>query len=251
MGDVENALKAFGLEDNEIKVYLALLDLHESTATKIAERTGLGRVHMYQITNRLIEKGIASYIIKNNVKFFFASDPTNLLNDIQAKQEKLKEVMPILIAKKNQIAEDTKVEIYRGREGVNAILKTILRDKKPYYFFGGIGESCNLFRLESTVFVKRADEAGIKGKILARKKDSFFIGRNEEFRYIPDNVVMTTTTWTWGRKTGIFVWKEPYYCILIDSEEIANSNKTTFDYLFDSAQIPSKVDRKSRLLRLN
>lgn len=249
MGDVENALKSYGLEDHEIKVYIALLELHETTVTKIAERTGLGRVHMYQITNRLIGKGLASYIIKNNVKYFSAADPANILKDIQSKQEQLKNILPILIAKKNQNTEDTKVEVYRGREGINTILKTILRDNKPYYFIGGIEESCTLFRLESIVFVKLAEEAKINGKILARKKDNFFIGRNEQYRYIPENVVLTTTTWIWGKKTGIFVWKEPYYCILIDSEEIALSNKATFDYLFNMAQKPSQSDRKNRMLR--
>lgn len=249
MDKVETALKAFGLEEQEIKSYLALLDLHESTATKIAERTGLGRVHIYQIINRLIEKGLASYIIKNNVKYFSASDPVNLLHELKSKQEKLNEVLPILIAKKNQNVEETKVEIYRGREGINTILKSIIRDKQPYYFMGGIEESCTIFKLESIVFVKRAEEGEIKGKILARKKDSFFIGKNEEYRYIPENVVMTTTTWIWGEKTGIFVWKEPYYCILINSEEISESNKATFNYLFELGQIPSKIDRKNRLIK--
>ncbi len=249
MEKVDSALKALGLEEQEIKVYLALLDLHESTVTKIAERTGLGRVHMYQITNRLIEKGHASYVIKNNVKYFSASDPINLLKDLQSKEEQLKDIMPILISKKNQYIEDTRVEIYRGREGINTILKTILRDNKPYYFMGGIEESCTLFRLESVVFVRRAQESKIKGKILARKKDSFFVGKNEEHRYIPENVVMTTTTWIWGKKTGIFVWKNPYYCILIDSDTIAESNKSTFEYLFATAQKPSKTDINNRLLR--
>ena len=249
MGDVENTLKALGLEEQEINVYLALLELHESNVTKIAERTGLGRVHMYQITNRLIGKGLASYVIKNNVKYFSAAEPINLLKDLQSKQEQLKKIMPILIAKKNQNVEDTKVEIYRGREGINTILKTILRDNKPYYFMGGIEESCTLFKLESVVFVKRAEEAKINGKILARKKDNFFIGKNEQYGYIPESVVLTTTTWIWGKKTGIFVWKEPYYCILIDSEEIARSSKATFDYLYNMAQKPSKIDRKNRLLR--
>ena len=90
MADAEEALRAFGLEGNEIKAYLALLDLHESTATKIAERTGLGRVHTYQIINRLIDKGLASYVVKNNVKYFSGADPLKLLNDLKSTQEKLK-----------------------------------------------------------------------------------------------------------------------------------------------------------------
>jgi len=39
-------LENLGLEEQEAKTYLASLDLGEATATRLAERTGLGRVHM-------------------------------------------------------------------------------------------------------------------------------------------------------------------------------------------------------------
>ena len=174
MTEIMNVLSKLGLEEQEIKVYLALLDLGEITATKIAERTGLGRVHIYQITNRLIRKGFASYIIKNNIKYFSAASPKTFLRDVSKLHEEIKEILPLLEARKNSTIPETKVEIYRGREGVNTIFKTILRDEKPYYFLGGIEESCRVFELESKIFVKRAEKIKIMGNILARKQDAFF-----------------------------------------------------------------------------
>ena len=57
MADEKQILIKNGMKEEEAKVYLALLDIGESTATKIAERTGIERVHTYQIANSLIEKG--------------------------------------------------------------------------------------------------------------------------------------------------------------------------------------------------
>jgi len=193
MTEINKILRQLGLEEQEVKTYLALLDLGESTATKLAERTGLGRVHMYQIVNRLIEKGLASYIVKNNVKYFSASDPEILLKDIQQKTQNLQKILPELKMRQKRFVPETKVEIYRGREGINTIFKMVLKDEKPYYIIGGAEEACTIFELENTVFVKRAEKLKLQGKTLARKKDKFFIGKNEEYRFIPEQLISSTT----------------------------------------------------------
>src|SRR3989344_4167761 len=133
MTEITQTLQKLGLEEQEVKTYLALLDLGESTATKLAERTRLGRVHMYQIVNRLIERGLSSYIVKNNVKYFSASDPEILLKDIQQKEQELQKILPELKARQKKPVPETKVEIYRAREGINTIFKMILKDEKQYF----------------------------------------------------------------------------------------------------------------------
>ena len=248
MTEITATLQKLGLEEQEVKTYLALLDLGEATATKLAERTGLGRVHMYQIVNRLIERGIASYIIKNNVKYFSASDPETLLKDIQQKEQDLQKILPELKARQKKLIPETKVEIYRGREGINTILKIILKDEKTYYILGGAQEACSIFKLENTIFVKRAEKLKLRGRILARKKDIFFIGTNEDYRFIPEHLISSTTQMLWGNKTAIFVWSEPYYAVLINNAEITKSNLSTFNYLWKSGEIPSKSDKNKRKL---
>src|SRR3989338_1272915 len=248
MTEITATLQKLGLEEQEVKTYLALLDLGESTATKLAERTGLGRVHMYQIVNRLIERGLASYIVKNNVKYFSASDPELLLKDLQQKEHDFQQILPELKARQRQFIHATKVEIYRGRGGINTILKMILKDQKPYYILGGAEKACSIFELENTIFVKRAEKLQLPRKILARKKDTFFIGTHEDYRFIPDHLISLTTQMLWGNKTAIFVWSEPYYAILIDNEEITKSNLSTFNHLWKQGELPSHSDESPRQL---
>lgn len=248
MAEIE-LLQKLGLESREAKAYLALLDLGESTATRLAERAGIGRVHMYQIISRLMEKGLASYIVKNNVKYFSAASPESLLKDLQQKEQDLQKVLPELIARQNKAAPETKVEVYRGREGINAILKTVLRDAKPYFLFGGAKEACIIFELENRLFVKRAEKLKLKGKILARKNDDFFIGKNEDYRFVPERLISSTTQMLWGSKAAIFIWSEPYYAILIDNEQVAKSSLSTFEYLWENGETPLKSDKKKRALK--
>ena len=53
------------------------------------KRVNLHRSRVYEAINRLTEKGLVSYVIKNNIKFFEATDPERLLSYIEEQKEKL------------------------------------------------------------------------------------------------------------------------------------------------------------------
>lgn len=248
MPKIKQILTKLGLEDQEAKTYLALLDLNEATATKLAERTGIGRVNMYQITNKLIEKGLISYIVKNNVKYFSSADPETLLKDLQEKEKELQKILPELKARQKLSIQETKVEVYRGKEGINTILKMILRNKKDYFMIGGAEECLKECKSNMRIFVKHGEKLRIKGKFLERKDAEFFVGKHEEYKFISKELIALTTLTIWNNKVATFVWTRPFYVILIENEQIAKSNLATFNYLWKTAEIPTKKDRNKRIL---
>ena len=252
MTELNNVLEQLGLEEPEVKAYLALLDLGESTATKISERAGLGRVHSYQILTTLIEKGLTSYIIKNNVKYFLAADPKTLLKSIQEKQQNLQKILPELKARQKLTQQDTSVEIYRGTEGLNTIFKMMLQDRQDYYMLGGGDQACSNPEFEAVlkIFLKRAEQAKVKGWVLERKDSKFYVAAHELYRFLAPEYFSSTTLTIWGNKVATFVWTKPYYAIVIENEEVAKSNLATFRYLWKNAQEPSKEDRKKRLMKM-
>ena len=66
----EKALRKFGLSDREIRVYIVLLELGEALASKIAQKTDTPRTLVYDILEKLLDKGVVSYVIKSNKKYF-------------------------------------------------------------------------------------------------------------------------------------------------------------------------------------
>jgi len=246
--DLNKVLQNYGLEEKEAKVYLALLKIGETTATRISEETDLDRTLMYQITNKLIEKGLVAYIIKNNVKYFSAADPEILIKNLKEKELDLKKALPNLKEIQKTIQKGIKIEIYRGRKGIKTIIDMNLREKKPYYFIGGVGEACKLFEVEFTIYCKRAEKLKMPGKILGRKEEELFISKNEEIRFLPEHMLSSTSQFIFGNKTIIFVWKKPYYAILIESDEIAKDNLLNFNYLWSIAEKPNVKEKEKRIL---
>jgi len=240
-------LMDLGLDENEAKVYLSLLKLKEATATKIAENAKLNRSNTYQILNKLIKKGLASYTLANNIKYFSPVDPEILLKELKEKEKELRKILPMLKKLYKEKIPETKVEVFKGRKGIRTVLKLILKDKKPYYILGGGEEACTIFEVENSAFLIEAEKLKIKGKILERKNAKFFIGKNEEFKYLPEDFFTLTSTTIWENKIAIFVWSKPYYAILIENEKIAKSWKSNFEFLWKIAKQPTKKDIKRRL----
>jgi sugar-specific transcriptional regulator TrmB len=63
----EKLLQEIGLAPTEISVYTALLKTGSAKVGVLIREVSLHRSRVYEAINRLIEKGLVSYIIKNNL----------------------------------------------------------------------------------------------------------------------------------------------------------------------------------------
>src|SRR3989338_38938 len=121
-------LKQVGLSEGEIKVYFALLELESSTVGRIIEKSGVPDSKIYMILEKLKEKGLASFVIKNNVKHFQASDPKNILRllterekAIRLQKKELEDKIIPEIEKRRKLTEDKQeAVVYESMEGLMA-----------------------------------------------------------------------------------------------------------------------------------
>ena len=84
-------LLKIGLTEGEAKIYVALLELGPSSVGPIKKRTKISHSNIYEILERLINKGIVTLIISNNIRIFQAVSPGNLSRFLDKKEEELHE----------------------------------------------------------------------------------------------------------------------------------------------------------------
>ena len=120
-------LRKIGLSEGEIKVYSALLDLGISPLNKVHEKTGIERRNIYDILNKLIERGLITYSVENKKRVFQISHPNKIIGYIEEKKHNLDETekeiikeIPSLTEKFNFKRPLINAEIYRGNEGVES-----------------------------------------------------------------------------------------------------------------------------------
>ncbi|MBW2981626.1 helix-turn-helix domain-containing protein, partial [Candidatus Woesearchaeota archaeon] len=139
---MEGVLKEFNLTDNEVKIYLTLLDLGSALAGEITTKTGIHRRNVYDSVERLIKKGLIGYISKNNRKYFKAANPNHFFSLLEEEKERLeqkeksfKSILPQLLLSKKLAKNKQRVTIFEGKKGLITILEDVIKTGKENLVF--------------------------------------------------------------------------------------------------------------------
>lgn len=144
-------LVKLGLTEGEASVYLALLESGPSTVGPIVKRAGVAYSNVYEILERLIKKGLVSFIIKSKTKHFQAAEPIGLHDYIEKKEKEIrneKRIVEKLIPELTQLSkmkgEKLLAEVFTGMKGLRTVYNKVLEgyeDGDDYAFFYDPSES--------------------------------------------------------------------------------------------------------------
>ena len=197
-------LEEIGLTKTEIKIYLALLELGQTTTTQIVRKANIHASKVYEFLDRLIQKGLASYVIKSNKKYFSASQPEHLRDFLRRKEKTLKEqkeevnkLIPSLNEIKKKGKNKINAEIYESLEGIKAVYEKILQTSKKeetVYVLGAPRIANELVEGFLLDWHKRRIKKGIKCKYIYDPDVRDFGKIREkmkltEVRYLPKGMV--------------------------------------------------------------
>lgn len=236
-------LKEIGLQENEISVYLALLELEEAVASELSQKTKLNRTLVYHLLGRLIGKGLVSYFIKNNTKYFRASDPHKLLEFLQEKENKITGIIPELLSLKKPRTEKPRIEVYEGKEGIKTILNILIRDKPKEWLGITSGRTYMVIPHFLDQWEKKRIKAGIRARAIVdpskegvkRAKELEKL-ENTEIRYFPKGGATPSHIWIWKNKVAIALITEDYPLgVVIENREVADRFKGFFEWLWNLA----------------
>lgn len=236
-------LEEFGLTKTEEKVYLALLKKGETTATDLIKKTQLHRTTVYDVLERLIEKGVVSFIIKNKVKNYSPASPSKFLdialeekNKAEEKIQKAEKIVKEIQEIKQNQKENSIVQVFIGEKGQRTIMDDIINQGKEFYVLGGGGTFSNSLPLYTKQWAEKRKKKKIKAKIIHTEKKEAPIWKLNEIRYLPKEYSFPSVNFIYGNKVAIFIHEEPLNMILIESEKVAKSYKNYFDLLWKIAK---------------
>lgn len=227
-------LRKIGLTDTEIKIYIELLSLGSTSAGKIVEQTSIYRKNLYDALNKLIEKGLVTYVIENKIKVFQAKEPDNLLRYIDDKKEELKEILPELNAKSNLITPEIESEIYRGTEGIKTILKECLNHKEVL-FIGATGDVENRLPYFWPQYNKKRIKMKSKWKLLLVNESKNKPITNSplyEYKVLPKILSGLNVIYIYGDRVANVLWLEKPLAFVIKHKTLANNYRKYFEYLW-------------------
>ncbi|MEI7960796.1 MAG: helix-turn-helix domain-containing protein [archaeon] len=248
-------LEDIGLTNSEAKVYIALLDLGETTVGPVAKKAEVAYSKIHLLLEKLIEKGLVSYIVKDKTKHFFAASPKKILEYLEKKRTdfekqalKTKSLITELEKKVKIPLDNERIELYEGVEGLSTIynegLDTI--DEKKETVVLGAGGGGALTNDQVNLFLKKVNQKRLKKKI------NYRLIYNETLRNDPEIIKWTKMPYTKvkflmndtpgsvnvrGDRTMIIYWhKDMPKVFFIKSQPVANSFRQYFEVIWNVAK---------------
>lgn len=247
-------LEKLGLSEKEAKVYLAALELAESSVQNIAKKAGVNRATTYVILEKLMGLGLVSTYEKNpstasgaRKTLFVAQDPKELINliegerrDIEAREKELKTNLNQLNAIFNQNRAKPIVRFFEGADGLEAMdrygLKYMHKNSEILYIMP-IDVIEKLFPTRRKAALGERVKMGIKSRVIythengpipgyqnkAELREGIFLPRDK----FPINATLSIYP-GWGIKLYHFSETNPYG-VVIEGKELAQNMKLFFD----------------------
>jgi len=237
--------------DKESKVYLALMELGSAKAVEIGKKTGLNRTSVYDFLEVLLRKGLISKYKMGSATYFNALDPKQLIRylerekeekikDIDKQKQRVAEIIPELISLQNIYTSRPKVQFFEGEKGVREAYEDTLTSKETILAYANVETMHsglpNFFpeyykrRTENKIFIraiiprnKLSHERALKNQ--QEMRDTRFLPE-ESMSFSPEINI-------YHNKILVASWKEKM-AILIESKELADLQKLTFNLLWDA-----------------
>ncbi|MEA3248099.1 MAG: helix-turn-helix domain-containing protein [Nanoarchaeota archaeon] len=180
--DLQKNLELLGLTKTESTIYLSLLKIGEATAVKLAKETSVHRRTIYDNLNILLKKGLVNFAIKNNVKYFKATNPLAFQGFLEEKEKILSNTLPSLNSFYQNKQTSPQINIHVGIQGAKSIIEEAIQTNKTLYwvgsglsFFDAIGFSRKFIEeklSKTTIKIIQTETLDIKAKLKIFKKEN-------------------------------------------------------------------------------
>lgn len=228
------ALYEIGLSEGEVKVYLALLELGASSAGDVLEKAGVQNSVFHFCVNRLIAKGLVSYVMKNKFRVYSASSPESILGYVRDKERDIQKLIPELKIKQASIREKQEVALFEGVKGILTLLNILIEDaKKGEEFLMFTAEADSLEKTEEIqkfyeMYDAKRKAKGLVVKGIAGLKMQPVFERRKTLNMKYTDLPLPSNTGICGSKMVLINWGERPTGILIKSRAIVEREKAFF-----------------------
>ncbi|MBT7237880.1 hypothetical protein HN865_03410 [Candidatus Woesearchaeota archaeon] len=245
---IKRSLEKLGLTEGEIQVYLALIELGETTTGGITKKANIASSKVYEVLERLMKKGLASYIIKNNIKHYDATPPERLIDFLEEKKDSIEEAqtsirkaIPEIKNKRKTSKDENKTIVYKGLQGPKIVLKEAIEAGRKGEELYGFGTDEDPYKDYLPIAIKQhfldQKRYKVKWNLLFTKGKWQSQSPLANIRYLPKGFNLPIRTMIYGNKVAIVDFNsKPFTTIIIENKDIAKSYKSHFKFLWKQAK---------------
>ena len=253
-------LQKLGLSHKESQIYLACLELGvDSAVSTIASKANINRTTAYDVLDQLVQKGIVISHAKRGSRYYEALPPVKLTAYLKEQSEKFARLaheadalLPELETH-HRISNRPHVYFYEGEEGLIRVYEETLTSSEEILAYASDQANQHAIPWYFPKYYKRRTEKKIPIRALfpdtPQDRERHLLDSEElrTSRILPKNKLdFTPEINFFDNKIMIADWKEKIG-IIIESKEIANVFKQTFELAWEAAEkYHQEIEKKIR-----
>lgn len=241
--ELTQILTSLGLTEKEAMVYLACTEIGTGVVSSIGQAAGINRVTTYDILEKLKQKGLVSYFTKKKIKYFNSTDPEILLGEFEKRTNDLRLSLPKFKKLTGEISHP-RVRYFEGLEGIKNIYAETLSSKSEILNFSNSTEIRKQWkdydkeyvekRAKKKIFLRGLSPKDKAGEIVHSEDKKYF----REIRLVPEEQFdFSNEINIYDDKVAIISFKDELIGMIIESNEIANSQRAIFNMCWNFATI--------------
>ena len=242
-------LSEFGLDKNQSKTYLTMLELGPASILEIAKKSNINRSMLYEIMDSLVSLGIAYKSVRGKKNRFVAREPETLQTQLSQKLKKFEKLLPELKTLALQGSHKPSLTFHEGIEGIKQVyLGAIHSKEKKLYAFVGVesllGKTKTLESFWDNSFKEARKKRNVFGQLLVPDNitgKKFQAKDNKNFR---ESRLIDTAIYNFPAEvlmyddTVAFISYSQYeeYAAEIKSPAIAETLKMTWKFIWEASK---------------
>lgn len=234
-----STLKNLGLSEQEAEIYLALLKLGGTQASKLAKSVGIKRTTAYPILKKLADSGFVTVYFRKNQRYYYAQKPQRVAALFGKKLDSFYAMIPLLESLEKKEAHMTGLRFIETLGELKQFYINILDEyrDKGYCI---IGSAKGWEDLDNEWFKQFRFDRGrnnIKTRLLLTE-DSHEINPTEEkllrdFRYLPEQYQFRSTIDIYNDKILVVSPELSSLAVVIQIPAMHDIFKAMFDMLWN------------------
>lgn len=233
-------LENTGLTQKESAVYLALLEIGQTSIASLSLKTSIKRPTCYLIIDELIKKGLATSVPVGRKTLYVPGHPNKIVERAQESLSSAKNIVSGLQEIMTKRSDRPKLRVFQGKSGIQAIYEEILVVGKDLYYIASVKdlvESAGEEYLDS--FIRRRIGKGMKSFSIRMEsteivRDNY--GDQPEnlriVRYAPETFDTPYSIFIFGDNVAFISREADSFGFLVESRDLSKTIKSMFDSIW-------------------
>ena len=239
--EYEKQLQLLGLTEKEARVYAGALSLGSFDVATISQKSNLKRPTCYLVLEELTKRGFMSRVPNVKKVQYRVEPPQVVVRQAEHNVSFANKLLPKLEEIYKKESGMPIVRYYSGQKGVQSVLEETLQSGVSE--FHNISATKDLVEMAGEDYIKDYVARRTKKKMKVyniRTKDREMDGEVfqgtakylREVRFTPNTINFENATFIYGNRVAIISSKEGGFAVVIESEEVAKTQRALFEALW-------------------